>query len=401
MRWFFWCNPEGDGSEGILSTFPRGARIILTHKGRTAIYAAARALDIGRGDQVVVPAYNCGSEIDPLLRLGAEPIMYEGDPRQPVNPEALAPLLGPRVRAVYVTHYWGFVQPLKALQLVCRDRGIALIEDAALALLSAGREGPVGRFGDVAVFSFAKSLPVPDGGALVVNSERLRVRGEFRRPGVLAVMGPLVYLVRPRGWCADAVWRNLAKVKGRIRRALAHHDGAGKEDGRPDLPATYYFRDELASAALSGLSSRLLPCFDPKSIVLRRRSNYTTLAKAVERLCGAKPLFPELSAETCPLVFPLLVENRDAACVELNQRGIAAIPWWAGYHRRLGWEKHPLARFLKDHVLALPVHQQINAEGCAYMAEVTRDLSVRGTLRFVDQETVEQHLECGGIGGER
>ena len=399
MRMRFGWQPDGCRREGILSTLPRGARVVLTHRGKTAIHMAGRALNLKPGDQVLVPAYNCGSEIDPLLCLGAEVVMYDVDPRMPVSPEELVPLLGPKIRAVYVTHYWGLVHPLAGLRALCNERRIALIEDAALSLFSRGPEGPVGSVGDVSVFSLVKSLPVPDGGALAINSKGLAVRSRLGRPPVREILRVGLPLVRPRGAHVDVVWRYLGHLRAGLRQLGCREESMDCDGNLPDMPASYYFRDELASAGMSSLTRWMLGCFDGHSIVERRRANYSTLAEAVGRLSGITPFLPELPAETCPLVFPFVVENRNEVCMELDQRGIAAIPWWAGYHRRLTWEKYPKARFLKDHVVALPVPQQIDGRGCAYMAEAVKDLRDSGKLRPVDQEGTGARLSFEGQHG--
>src|SRR5207245_6549749 len=76
---------------------------------------------------------------------------------------------------LYLIHYVGFPGPVQELSVACRARRLLLIEDCAQALLSNCAERPLGSFGDVAIFSIRKTLPVPDGGALVAGTDRKSV----------------------------------------------------------------------------------------------------------------------------------------------------------------------------------------------------------------------------------
>ena len=60
---------------------------------------------------------------------------------------------------------------------------------------------------------------------------------------------------------------------------------------------------------------------------------------------------------------------------ELNMRGIAAIAWWAGYHRALCWEEFTEARFLKDRVIVLPIHQGLDQLHIQYIEMCVRDIA--------------------------
>src|SRR5438105_15451798 len=91
---------------------------------------------------------------------------------------------GADVSAVYVIHYAGFPQDMAEARKLADELGVPLIEDCALALLSRDGGDPLGSTGDVSVFCLYKTLPVPNGGLLLV-------RGEFaRRLDLLAYAPP-------------------------------------------------------------------------------------------------------------------------------------------------------------------------------------------------------------------
>jgi dTDP-4-amino-4,6-dideoxygalactose transaminase len=350
---------------------------MLTYQGRVAIALACQYWGLGPSDEVLVPAYNCGTEVDPLLRSGAKVVLYRVDSRAAVDVQDIQRRATARTRLVYVTHYFGWPQDLRELTGWCRHRGLHLLEDCALSLFSSGPDGPIGSAGDAAVFSFRKTLPVPDGGALVLREAGPAFEPPLRPPRWTRVVRgafPLVrsYLMRT----TDPV--GLYPMLRQIAR-VAFLRGTEPDKGvrRPDMPREYYFDNVSAGWGASRVSRGLMHTVDPDGIVSARRRNYSYLAEALRDVPDVRPLFCDLPEGVCPLALPLLVQERTRWIGELNAKGIPAIPWWAGYHRGLAWDGFPEACGLKDQVLALPVHQGLDGKRLAYIAEVVVGLSKR------------------------
>lgn len=143
------------------------------------------------------------------------------------------------------------------------------------------------------------------------------------------------------------------------------------------MPGDYYFNPSNdADRGIHPWVYAVAGSVSWKEIVLRRRANYLRLAGAVAGILGLKTLFDQLPEGICPLSLPLLVSNRDA-CVELLQAsGIAALPWWAGFHRNgIDWDQFPDACWLKRNVLTLPIHQGMDDQHLAYVAETAAKVS--------------------------
>ena len=141
--------------------------ICFTTSGRAAIALALRALGIGRGDRVLVPTYHCPTMVAPILAVGAEPVFFPIDATGAPIVEGLHDDRMQGVRAMIAAHYFGLPQPMATVRRFCDERGIALIEDCAHALFGQSDDRPVGRWGDFAIASLTKFLPVVDGGCLV------------------------------------------------------------------------------------------------------------------------------------------------------------------------------------------------------------------------------------------
>jgi dTDP-4-amino-4,6-dideoxygalactose transaminase len=82
-----------------------------------------------------------------------------------------------------------------------------------------------------------------------------------------------------------------------------------------------------------------------------------------------KILYADLPEGVCPLSFPVIISNRDELILKLRQLSIDAVAWWKGYHKGLKWDEFPEARFLKDNVLTLPVHQDLSDEDINYIGK--------------------------------
>ena len=176
-----FCGPPGIkllkvirfSADNGVQDYLNGRLAFYTHKGRTAIQKVCRLLGLEAGDEILAPSYNCGSEIDPLLSSGASIRLYRVKTNCQIDFDNLAKSITPKTKAIYVTHYFGFPQPIVDLKRISQETGLPLIEDCALSLFSKSGSIRLGTTGSMAIFSFPKSLPVPDGGALIVNDPKL------------------------------------------------------------------------------------------------------------------------------------------------------------------------------------------------------------------------------------
>jgi perosamine synthetase len=358
-------------SGGVLPLFA-GRRVTFTYKTRVAIRRACDFLGLVPGDEVLAPGYNCGSELDPLRHAGLAIRLYPVNLATEIDPHVVEARIGPRTRAVYVTHYFGFLQPhLAALRTLCDRHGLYLIEDCALSLLS-GSMPADGRTGDVAVFCFYKFFPVIGGGALVINRDL---------PG-----DPAPLRVAPAGEIGRQVLKQALKTllgtglrnRARILRAQRPEQPDTRDSAdigvamqgaeTSDMPKHYYFDPDLRDRRLSRLTQRALDGQDVHEAIKRRRENYLTLQGLLDGIKGVTVLRPDLPPHVCPLNLPILVSQRDTVIRHLVVRGIAANPWWAGYNRHLNWDDVGDAKHLKDSLLTLPIDQRLSSDHLRHIA---------------------------------
>lgn len=370
-----WSLLSRDPGGGLTPLFD-GRRVRYSFNTRTALREACDILGLQPGDRVLAPAYNCGSELDPLLAAGLDIGFYRVDRQTRPDLDDMARRITPGTKAIYLTHYFGMLQPdTAAIRALCDEHGLLLIEDCALSLLS-GVHPAEGFAGDVSVFCFYKLFPVLAGGAIVLNSDHLEFPHPFDQPPPASLLRkPLLRM----GLEAVSGARNLKRLALWRRRGRAAPVPSAGTGGHSDMPPGYYFDPALCRSRISGFTRRALSSFNPMRTRARRRENFTTYQEILSDIVGVTPLYPTLPETACPLSYPVLVDDRDALAARLSARAIAATPWWSGYHRKLTWDGFDDAQFLKDHVLSLPCGQHLDRRHIALIvSELTAALARAG-----------------------
>lgn len=148
----------------------RGA--VATSSGTAALALTLLALNVGEGDEVLVPSYTCAALLHAVRAVRALPRLVDCDPVSfNMDPEAAKRACSPRTKALIVVHSFGLPAELTALKAL----GLPLIDDAAQALGAEYRGRPVGGLGDAGIVSFyaTKLLTTGEGGMLFSNDERI------------------------------------------------------------------------------------------------------------------------------------------------------------------------------------------------------------------------------------
>jgi dTDP-4-amino-4,6-dideoxygalactose transaminase len=344
--------------------------------GRVALAALLDTLHIEDGDEALVPWYHCGSEIDPLIRAGLRVTPYHVDEKLRIDVADLEAKLSPRTRVVYVTHYFGWPQDLSTLAHACTNVGATLIEDCALALFSGPASRPVGTVGDAAIFSFPKSLGVPDGGAVAVRGALDEVI--IHRPApLLSVVRMALRLMRRWANMYMAEVGFLKRFARRSDRRWARNWNSRIRDNARlrEMPDDYALNRRLLDRNASRMTRGVLHSVDPLDVSTRRRSNFIQLVNALGDLAPELLIHTTLPDAVCPLAAPLLTPDRDHWVGALREAGIAVTPWWDGFHPALMDNPPPEVVRLKTQMIALPVHQGLREKDMHHIADCVRRLA--------------------------
>jgi dTDP-4-amino-4,6-dideoxygalactose transaminase len=168
---------EAVAYEEELRAYFGAAAVYPLSSGRGAMALALKALGIGRGDDVAVPAFTCPAVADAVLSLGAIPHLVDVSPRHfGLEGRSLRRVLARgRTRAAVVAPLFGAVPPQRDVQEILAERGVPWVEDIAQAFGSRRGGRPAGCAAPLAVLStnFDKPYTTGRGGVLVVNDAAL------------------------------------------------------------------------------------------------------------------------------------------------------------------------------------------------------------------------------------
>ncbi len=153
------------------------AHCIGCGNGTDAIEIALEALEIGKGDEVLVPAYTWVSTASAVSRVGAKPIFVDVHPAfYTIDTAKIEAKITPRTKAIIPVHFYGLPADMDSILKIAATHSLKIIEDCAQAHNATINGQKVGSFGDMATYSFypGKNLGAyGDGGAVVTNSKKL------------------------------------------------------------------------------------------------------------------------------------------------------------------------------------------------------------------------------------
>jgi perosamine synthetase len=349
-------------------------RCLAFAKGRVALYAILRALEIGEGDEVVVPGYTCVVVPAAILYTGAVPVYHDIDPTTlQGDPRLAAAAIAERTRAVLVQHNYGALAATADLLDRCRRRGIAVIEDCAHALGAHRGQAAAGTFGTAAFCSLQWSKPTTTGlggiarfnDADLAAAARELFRTEFAEPARLRSISLGILASLYRAWYRPAwYWSAQGLYRWAGSRGLVQGSSSAAELAAAEMPPDYRerfgaLRSRSLAAALDGL---------PALLAHRRRIQALYAARLAG---GAAWLPPGDRPDECgaALRFPLLVENRPELLQRARRARIELGDWFqAPLHPQgaraeaFGYRDGccPWAEAAAARVINLPTHRHVD-----------------------------------------
>lgn len=374
---FGWASLTGrkDPATATLLDLPN---MHYSTSGRASILLALETLGIGAGERMLLPTYHCLTMAAPAAERGVALMFY------PIDDSGAADLAWLNaqdlrgVRAILVAHYFGLPQPMAAVRRWCDEKGIALIEDCAHALFGRSGERSIGAWGDIAIGSLTKFLPVPEGGCLVINNGKT--------PPALDACSTKTQLkaaidILEEGARHCRLAGLNAMVSGPLRALRGLRAGPAPmpaaADALDQAPEGFSIDRPLAHRALSRPSQWVTHCLPRERIVQRRRQRYAELSERLAGHNGLRPLLPALPPDCAPYVFPLWVEHPNPGYAELRRLGMPVFRWdrlWPSVPALAG----DCGVTWSHHVLQLACHQDLE--------DSELDQLVQTTLRLFSTE---------------
>jgi 8-amino-3,8-dideoxy-alpha-D-manno-octulosonate transaminase len=145
----------------------------LTSSGTSALTTAMAALGIGYGDEIIMPAFTFVASFEAVLSVGAVPVLVDVDETLTLNPGAVRRAITTKTKCVMPVHMCGSMADLDALQEICKEHDLILLEDACQSIGASYKGKMVGTIGAAGTFSFdfVKTMTCGEGGAVMTNDK--------------------------------------------------------------------------------------------------------------------------------------------------------------------------------------------------------------------------------------
>src|SRR5689334_23882134 len=147
----------------------------LTSSGTSALTTVMAALGIGAGDEIIMPCFTFVASFEAVLSVGAIPVLVDIDESLTLDPEAVRNAITHKTKCVMPVHMCGSMADLDALQTICKEHDLILLEDACQSIGAKYKGKYVGTIGDAGTFSFdfVKTITCGEGGAIMTNDEEI------------------------------------------------------------------------------------------------------------------------------------------------------------------------------------------------------------------------------------
>jgi len=181
----FILGPQVEALEREVASYLGTTHAVGVGSGTDALVLALRALDIGPGDEVIVPTYTFFATAEAVMLVGATPVFVDIEPvTNGIDVEQVRKKVSDRTKAIIAVHLFGHPADMAALLECAREHGVRVIEDNAQAIGAEYRGQKTGSLGDVGCLSVFPSKNLGaygDAGMLVTNNAEIAERVQMLR----------------------------------------------------------------------------------------------------------------------------------------------------------------------------------------------------------------------------
>jgi 8-amino-3,8-dideoxy-alpha-D-manno-octulosonate transaminase len=152
----------------------------LSSSGTAALTTAMAALGIGAGDEVIMPAFTFVASFEAVLSVGAIPVLADIDETLTLKPDAVRAAITAKTKCIMPVHMCGSPADVGALQEICREHKLILLEDACQSIGAKYKGKSLGTIGDAGTFSFdfVKTITCAEGGVVMTNREDIYIKSD-------------------------------------------------------------------------------------------------------------------------------------------------------------------------------------------------------------------------------
>jgi len=300
---------------------------VSTSNGTTALHLALLALEIGPGDEVIVPGFSFAGPVNMINAVGAKPIFCEVEEDTfLIDPLKIEDLITPKTKAIIVVHTYGNVCDMDKIKKIAKVNDLLVIEDAAEAIFSKYKGEFAGTLGDIGSFSFqaTKTITTGEGGMNLTTNEGLKEK---------------MKLIRNHGMGNKKYW----------------HEGQA-----------FNFRLTNLQAAIG-----VAQLEHKKSIIEKRKEMHSLYLKNLKGLTLQK-----INEQVDPCVWGMAVKldrdvNRELVMKKLSEKGIETRP---GFYSFFQMKKYncpllPTTENLSQNIILLPFYLDLTEKDISYISK--------------------------------
>ncbi len=318
--------------EKLVSSFVNSKYVIAVNSGTAALQAALYALDIKKGDEVLIPSFTFVATANAVMSTGAKPVFVDIlKDNYTMDPKDMEKKISRRTKAIMPVHLYGNVAFLDKILEISKKHNIRIIEDSAQSLGSTFKGKHTGTFSDLGCYSMypAKVMTAGEGGFIVTNTKKLHEK-------LLMI-------------------RNHGMLHGYDTRTF------GLNLRLPEI-----------SAAIATIQMKKLPKF-----LKIRKKNANLLSQLIADLKIKIPIERKNESVNWYL-YTISTSKRNKILNKLNSKGIGAASYYTTPVHKTPFYKQkislPITDWASSHVLSLPIHPKVTSKNIEFIAKTLRDI---------------------------
>jgi perosamine synthetase len=343
--------------------------------GRDALIEGLNLIGVKPNSTLIVPSLMCYSTILPLEKAGYKVVIIDiGEDLNFKLSDLRECVLKTDAKAIMAVHYFGFPCNISDLVYLCRDLNIKLIEDCCHSFLSKVGDKEPGSFGDIAIFSMRKTLPIHDGGALklnnVVSIRRYKsvTKSKVYNNIYYLLIRLLEFLIYYVGW-PNIYSKSISKLK-KLVRGLRFSSKSSDDVNFVKRPISPSFQ----------LSKYLGDSAYIDEVKARMRENYGRITNGAVH-AGFEPLFSKLPTGCVPQ-WAIFVDRNGVLADSFRELGVGASTWPAQEMLpsvTSSIAMYPVANRLNNELLLLPIHHSISKRNCDDIIKMLERMVINNT----------------------
>ena len=316
--------------EKLASSFVKSKFAIAVNSGTSALQAALLALDIKKGDEVLLPSFSFVATANAVFSTGAKPIFVDIlKENYTMDPTDLRKKITKKSKAVIPVHLYGNVAYIDQISALAKKHNLYIIEDAAQSLGSTLKGKHTGTFSDIGCYSLypAKVITSGEGGFITTNNKKL---------------------------CEKLLMiRNHGMVSGYDTRIF------GLNLRLPEI-----------SAAIAKIQIKKLPKF-----LYQRRKNAKIFSELISDLSIKIPS-ERKNEKVNWYLFTIAIKNRNLVMKKLNKKGIGASAYYTMPIHKTPFYKTKIklstTEWAASTVLSIPIHPKVTSKNLQFIAKNLR-----------------------------